>query len=248
MRIALLSDIHSNVYALDAVLHDVFKESVDVVVNLGDILYGPIEPRATFNLLMENEIVTIRGNQDRQIYEARGTELTSNPTLQFIFDDLGEEPLSWVKGLPPVLQYTDDVFFCHGTPDNDLVYLLEDASSGKPELRADAEIINLLSGNQSHLICCGHTHLARSVLTSSNQLIVNPGSVGLPAYQDDEPWIHAMQSYSYHASYAIVEGQGDKWNVSFKRVDYDKHKAIDAALKRNRTHWAQFLSTGRVAV
>nr|WP_269809149.1 metallophosphoesterase [Enterovibrio nigricans] len=110
MRIALLSDIHSNVYALDAVLHDVFRENVDVVVNLGDILYGPIEPRATFDLLMENEIVTICGNQDRQIFEAQGEDISSNPTTQFILNDLGSAPLEWMRTLPPVLQFTDDVF------------------------------------------------------------------------------------------------------------------------------------------
>ncbi|WP_281544463.1 metallophosphoesterase family protein [Grimontia sp. SpTr1] len=245
MRLALISDIHSNVFALDAVLSDIRREYVDVIVNLGDILYGPIAPRDTFNLLMQHEIVTIRGNQDRQIYEAQEAEIASNPTMQFILDDLGAAPLDWMKSLPPTMQFNEDVFFCHGTPDNDLVYLLEDASSGSPVLRSDDDIMTLLTGNPSHLICCGHTHLARSVSTRSNQLIVNPGSVGLPAYKDDEPWVHAMESFSHHASYAIVEGEGKSWSVNHKRIDYDVRKAVEAAKSRNRDDWVSFLSTGR---
>jgi len=72
MKIAALSDIHSNVFALAAVLTDVKKRGVDVVVNLGDILYGSIEPKATYDLLMQHDIITISGNQDRQIHEATG--------------------------------------------------------------------------------------------------------------------------------------------------------------------------------
>lgn len=58
MRIAALSDIHSNVFALEAVIADLKQRGADVVVNLGDILYGPIEPRSTYDLLMENKIIS----------------------------------------------------------------------------------------------------------------------------------------------------------------------------------------------
>ncbi len=106
MRIAAISDIHSNVFALDAVLHDIAHRSVDVIVNLGDILYGPIAPRATYELLIAQDFVTIRGNQDRQIYEATQNEIDTNPTLQFILEDLGTEPLDWMQF--SVIQYIEE--------------------------------------------------------------------------------------------------------------------------------------------
>ncbi|WP_286266970.1 metallophosphoesterase family protein [Thalassotalea atypica] len=82
MKVVVLSDIHSNVYALDAVINDTKKHAVDLKANLGDILYGPIAPNATYELLMEHKFITISGNQDRQIYESTPEEIELNSTLQ----------------------------------------------------------------------------------------------------------------------------------------------------------------------
>ena len=157
MRLALLSDIHSNVFALEAVIADAQSKSVDVMANLGDILYGPIAPKATYEVLIQHDFITISGNQDRQIVEATPDELTSNPTLQFIVNDLGNEPIAWMKSLAFDHQLSDDIYLCHGTPQSDLIYLLEDVSSGTPQLREDKSITDLLAGQSSSLICCGHT-------------------------------------------------------------------------------------------
>ena len=71
-RIGLLADIHANVWALEAVLADVRKQGVDVLWNLGDILHGALKPRATYDLLRSTDIaLTIRGNQDRELFEAQ---------------------------------------------------------------------------------------------------------------------------------------------------------------------------------
>ena len=215
------------------------------MLNLGDILYGPIAPRATYDLLMERELITIRGNQDRQIFDATSSEIESNPTLRFILNDLGDQPLHWMKSLPFDLQLSDEVYLCHGTPANDLVYLLENVESGLARLRSDAEILEQLHGQLSKVILCGHSHTARAVQTSSNQLIINPGSVGLPAYTDDEPVPHSMESYCPHASYAIVEHSKNGWLAQHIKVAYDYELAATKALQENRPDWAHFLSTGR---
>lgn len=245
MKIAVLSDIHSNVYALDAVIKDLKRHSVDLKVNLGDILYGPIAPKSTFELLMEHDFITISGNQDRQIYESTDEEIESNPTMQFILDDLGAKPLAWMKSLPFDKQINEDVYLCHGTPKNDLVYLLEDVSRGYALLRSDNDIIDLLEGQKSKLICCGHTHIPRAVNLSSGQLVVNPGSVGLQAYTDEAPMVHSMENFNHHASYSIVEEVGCEWVVQNIKVPYDYQRAVSESKKRNRIDWAHFLSTGR---
>jgi len=217
MKFAILSDIHSNVFALEAVLKDIRRRGVDFKVNLGDILYGPIAPRDTYDLLKENEFLTISGNQDRQIYEATQKEIDSNPTMEFILNDLGTAPLDWMKSLPFDMHVSDDVYLCHGTPESDLIYLLEDVTKGYPMLRDEQEIIKLLGGKRSKLICCGHTHLPRTVSLDNGQLVVNPGSVGLQAYTD----------------------------ISNIKVPYDVQKAVNESKKRARNDWAHFLSTGR---
>ena len=88
-RFAVLSDIHSNIWALDAVLADARKKQVDQLINLGDILYGPLAPKATYERLQSEAVITIRGNQDRQIYEATDAEIAANPTLSSFLKTLG---------------------------------------------------------------------------------------------------------------------------------------------------------------
>lgn len=244
-KIALLSDIHSNIFALEAVITDAQKNEVDVMVNLGDILYGPIAPMATYKLLMKHDFVTICGNQDRQIFEATQEEIDANPLMKFILEDLGSEPVDWMKTLHFDKQLTGDVYLCHGTPSSDLVYLLEYVNLGHAQLRTDSEIIELLNGQHSKVVCCGHTHLPRTVKTSTGQLIVNPGSVGLQAYTDDEPVRHSMENFSSHASYSIIEKEKFGWKVEHIRVPYDVSSAVKECKKRKRVDWAHFLETGR---
>jgi len=245
-KFAILSDIHSNVFALKAVVDDAKSKGVTIFINLGDILYGPIAPRETYDYLLSLNAITISGNQDRQIYEASKAEIDSNPTMQFILKDLGSSPLEWMKQLPFDLQITPDIYACHGTPDDDLVYLLEDIVTGMPEVRADSEVIELLNGVYSPIILCGHTHTPRCVELSTGQIVVNPGSVGLQAYTDDEPNTHSMQNYSSKASYATLQKKPDnKWEIAFHRVTYDIKRATDAAKTQGREDWVHFLSTGR---
>lgn len=245
-RYAVLSDIHSNVYALKAVVEDARSKGVTQFVNLGDILYGPIAPRETYDYLCDIDAITISGNQDRQIYQATASEIAVNPTMQFILQDLGNAPLEWMKSLPFSLQITDDIYACHGTPTDDLIYLLEDVSKGEASVRSDPNIRELLVDVSSKIILCGHTHIPRCVELSSGQVVINPGSVGLQAYQDEEPVAHVMQNFTPRASYVILQKNSDSsWDISFNRVSYDVTEAVDKARVRGRTDWVDYLTTGR---
>jgi predicted phosphodiesterase len=245
MRIASLSDIHSNVFALEAVIYDAKKRGAEMKLNLGDILYGPIAPKATYDLLQEHDFITIRGNQDRQIYQATQEENNINPTMQFVLGDLGQPPIDWLKSLPFDIQLNNDIYLCHGSPTDDLIYLLENVGTGYPHLRSEIEIMSLLNGQSSNLIVCGHTHLSRTVMLNTGQLIVNPGSVGLPAYTDEEPVVHSMENFCPHASYAIIEESKSGWIVQHIKVSYDYQQAAKEANKRQRKDWAHYLTTGK---
>ena len=246
-RIAIIADIHANVWALDAVLSDIRRERVEVVVNLGDVLYGPLAPRATFERLQgEKVVLTVRGNQDRQIYDANAKDRSSNPTLNFVIEDSGEEAVHWLEGLPETAVFEGEVFLCHGTPYSDETYLLEDVMSGRPFLKSEEEIVRLVGDVRHPVILCGHSHIPRLVRLASGQIILNPGSVGLPAYSDDEPIPHSMETYSPHASYAILTRTAAGWDVAFQRVAYDFEKASQAAAARGRKDWAKGIATGRV--
>jgi putative phosphoesterase len=245
MRVAIISDIHSNVYALESVLADIDKYDVDIKINLGDIFYGPIAPRKTYDLLMKSNFITISGNQDRQIYEESISNSQSNSTMQFVIEDLGEEPIEWIKTLSFDNYPERNIYICHGSPTNDLEYLLENIESGFAQIRSDKDILDKLNGESSQIILCGHTHTPRVVKLSTGQLVVNPGSVGLQAYNDDEPVAHIMENHCSHASYSILEKYKDGWHVNQIKVPYNYELAAQEAKKRNRDDWAHFLRTGR---
>ncbi|MBK7981809.1 MAG: metallophosphoesterase family protein [Ignavibacteriae bacterium] len=245
MRIAVISDIHGNVFALEAVLQNIKKQNVDLILNLGDTLYGPIAPKETYELLSTESIISICGNQDRQIYEASESEIKLYPTLQYNLDVLGTEVLNWLKELPFEKRISSEIYLCHGTPKSDLEYLLENIESGYPILKKDDEIIKFLYKETSKIILCGHTHIFRNVMLSTKQLVINPGSVGLQAYKDDEPTVHKMENNIPYASYAIIEKQKDNWEITNKKIPYKFEKAVEEARKRGREDWAFYLSTGR---
>lgn len=237
-KFGVLSDIHGNVWALEAVLNDARRRGVNAFVNLGDILYGPLAPRETFDLLKKTNLVAqVLGNQDRLIING-----TLNPTLEWVRRDLGEEPVRWLTSIPSTGQH-DGWLLCHGTPNSDITYLLEDVSSGRPEVRKDSEIEALVAGCGASRILCGHTHLQRLVRLDSGTIIVNPGSVGLPAYDDSLPVHHVMESFSPHARYAVVEGS----TISFHQVEYDWNTAASKARELKRDDWARGLAAGRMS-
>lgn len=251
-RVALVADIHANVWALEAVLADVRKQGADAVWNLGDILHGVLRPRATYDLLREADVAqTIRGNQDRELYQAAEQQRRGDPNLdwrvEWMIRDLGPEAIEWLRGLPATAVFEDEALLCHGSPTDDLCYLLEDVSSGNPVVRDEDEIARLLGGAAQPVIVCGHTHISRLVRLANGQMVVNPGSVGLAAYSDDAPVPHAMETYSPDASYAILEKTAAGWDVTFRRVPYDTREASRTAAELGRSDWAHQIATGRVA-
>lgn len=241
--LAVIADVHANVLALGAVIADARRKGISRFLHLGDMLYGPLWPRATYDLLREvGAGLSIVGNQDRFLYEGEAG-LT---TLDFVREDLGAEPISWVESLPPVAVFEEQIFLCHGTPASDTDYLLEDVTNGAAAMRKDEAIANLLASVTQQLVLCGHSHVPRVVALRNGQTVVNPGSVGLPAYFDDSPVEHVIETYSPHASYAILSGGPGQWSVSLERVVYDWNRAGARARELGRPDWAIGLETGRM--
>jgi putative phosphoesterase len=247
LKFAVLSDIHGNLWALTAVLEDAKRRGIVQFINLGDVLYGPLKPFETYSLLKSIDATTIQGNEDRDIYEFEPSRDGSHPTLIYMLEQLGEEPVQWLKSLPKTTVVAEEVFACHGIPTSDLVYLLEDISSGVPAVKDEAAILSHLNKISYPVILCGHSHIPRVVQLSSGQLIINPGSVGVPAYDDDVPSYHVMQNYSPLASYAVLEKRGDDWQVELLKIPYDVQSAVNQAQRQGREDWAYWIQTGRVA-
>lgn len=251
MRLALVSDIHGNLPALEVVLDDAARARADSVLNLGDCLSGPLWPAETARRLMALGWPTIRGNHERQLLDRAPGRMSA--TDRFTHERLDDATRAWLTALPPTSRPADDVFACHGTPTSDLDYFLETVTpdlgrngSRGVRLATLAEAAARAGDVHAALIVCGHTHVPRCVRLPDGRLVVNPGSVGLQAYDDARPHEHRVENGSPHARYAIVERRGGSWQVEHRLVAYDWEHAARRAEAGGRGDWADALRSGRV--
>ncbi|MEO1088081.1 MAG: metallophosphoesterase family protein, partial [Acidobacteriota bacterium] len=213
MRYGVMADVHGNIWALDAVLEDASTRGVDRWLNAGDCVYGPLDPAATARRLRGLDAVTVRGNQDRELLTPQPA---ADATRRFIDDALDIADRTWLHTLP-TSAWSGPIFMCHGTPRSDIEPLLEHIGPHGVELRGSEGIRERLGDIQAdselEVVVCGHTHVPGLVQLPDGPLVLNPGSVGLPAYTDVSPYPHAMEAGSPHARYAIVERGAAGWIV-----------------------------------
>jgi putative phosphoesterase len=244
MKIAAISDIHGNLWALEAVLADIARRSVDVTVNLGDLLSGPLLPNETAARLMALQLPTIAGNHERQV-------LTHDPARMGEADLYAHQHISaaqreWIASLPDSMRLADDVLMVHGIPGNDLIYWMESVTESGMHPASASEVAARAGDAQASLILCGHTHIPRSMQLDDGRLIVNPGSVGLQAYDDAYPFPHVAENYTPHARYALLQRTAAGWQVEHIAVPYDWHAASARAERNGRPDWAYALMSGRM--
>ncbi len=244
LQVAVFSDIHGNRWALEAVLKDIKRRGIRDIVNLGDCLYGPLDPAGTAEILVPLNLSTVRGNEDRIITEW-SSEFENSPTLRYVRESLNPEHLQWLETLEMTTVVYGDFFLCHGSPGRDDEYLLEEVLETGVLLRKSKELMAKLSSREQQVFFCGHDHLPRTVYLPDGRLIVNPGSVGLPAYTDDFPFPHAMETCTPHARYSIIYRNKNGWLVENIAVPYDWESAAAVGTKNSRPDWAEWLRTGR---
>ena len=242
MRIALVSDIHGNLPALQAVLEDIAARGVDRIVNLGDSLSGPLLPAETAQFLMQQDWLQLSGNHERQLLEfepGKGSE-----SDRYALSKMTPDMLAWLKSLPPDARIDGCVLVCHGTPTSDLQYFMESVDPNGSRMATSAEMLERRGDADARVICCGHTHMPRMLRMSDGALIVNPGSVGLPAYDDEHPYPHLIENGSPDARYAIIERRDGNWQAMLAAVPYDFEPMAKLAETNGRPDWAVALRTG----
>jgi len=214
LRVAVLSDIHANLPALDAVLSDVHRAGVDLVVVGGDVAAGPLPDETVERLANLNSRARfVRGNADREVVAAwddpgAAPEDEAGLTAWFagrrlshaqrdFLDRFEDNVVLEVDGLGPVR-------FCHGSPRSDT----EVITAVSPEER----VAEMLTGVRERVVVCGHTHrqFDRRI---GDWRVVNSGSVGMP-YEGRA------------AAFWALLGP----DVELRRTDYD----VAAALPRLR--------------
>jgi putative phosphoesterase len=242
-QIAVIADIHGNTWALDAVLFDINRRGIATVLNLGDCVYGSLDPAGTIEQLMSANIISISGNQDREVFDP-SEQVRRSQDHQFVTSWMNEAQLRWLEQLPPT-RVVGDVLLCHGTPSSDMIYLLEQVTEHGVFLRDTASIAADLSEIDQEVVVCGHSHIARTVWLPDGRLVVNPGSVGIPAYEDDLPFPHVMEAGSPHARYAILTRQTTGWAVEHVALPYPWDEAAEVARRNGRPDRARWIESGR---
>lgn len=214
MRVAVLSDIHGNLPALEAVLEQVARETPDLVVVCGDLASGPL-PVETLTVLMAlPDVRFLHGNADRSLvagFDGSAKPRLAGPAADWCAAQLSKEHRDFLASFPAEVRLEIDglgrVLFCHGSPRGDE----EMMTAATPEDR----LREFTAGSETDVIVCGHTHMQFD-RTVDGVRIVNPGSVGMP--------------YGEPGAYWALLGPG----VDFRRTDYDRESA---AARIGKSSW-----------
>jgi putative phosphoesterase len=214
VRVAVLSDIHGNRFALEAVLEDIDRDPVriDRIVCAGDLAFGGVDPAGTLALLARRGIPSVRGNTDAWVAEGTGPR-REDPALAWVRQQLDPADLDRLRSLPPTLD-VGELLVCHGTP-GDAEGFLVNTHDGL--VLTDGEVLEALGAAAQRLaVVCGHTHRP-AVRRVGRTLVVNAGPVSYA--RDGDP----------RACYAILEVDGGLWHAEHRRVRYDWDRAASAA-------------------
>lgn len=242
MRVAVISDVHGNGLALDAVLADIERHDVEKILNLGDHFAGPLEPCRTADILAGLDMVAIRGNTDRYLMEGDHDDLDESD--RWIVDQVKGMPMDWLRTLPATAVYRDAIFLSHGSPRSDETYWLDRKVKRQGfGVASTDEIEAELPEARYPVYCCGHTHIARVITLPDGRIVFNPGSVGRPSFNMNDP--ESAGRLSPAAAYAIVENSAGKWHVNLRQVAYDNMAAAAMARAHGSDKWALDLEHGR---
>ena len=219
MKIAALSDIHSNYIALEACLEDLKNESVDAIVFLGDYVSDCPNPNKTLRLLKEvskqYDTYFIRGNREEYFIEyADHTDESWKYTsykgsLLYTYEHLKKETIEWFRSLTStrVLNFpeTKPITLAHGSPFDSRELLDENRENTK----------HCLQTIDTEYILCGHTH-RQCIYRYKDKTLFNPGSVGVAI---------GVQKQAHYITLSYVE---EEWRAKRKSVPYDFEKLKNA--------------------
>lgn len=214
MKIAVISDIHSNIYALEEVLKDIKNRNVDLVVCTGDLVGYGTRPNEVINLIRENKILTIMGNYDDAIgnykivcgcdYPDPKDAEKAGLSMSFTANETTDYNKEFLRNLleEVVIKVGNKTIrFVHGSTRLINEYLKEDSNEAK----------EVMKDLKEDILVCGHTHIPY-IKKYGEKLLVNAGSAGKP------------KTNNPNANYITIEITENDVNVNVFDVEYDYEK------------------------
>jgi putative phosphoesterase len=236
MRVALISDIHGNVAALDAVLTELDGESFDEIVCLGDVVAGPCAAEA-LRCIRDLGCSVIMGNWDA--WSVDGMPEAGDWVEERLYEigafwaqQLTEDDGAFVRSFLPTLEIALDertsLLCFHGSPTSFDDWIVATTP--------DEEVARMLDGAGAPLLAGGHTHM-QMVRHHDAALILNPGSVGQPFVT----WSRETVRVAAAAEYAIVASDDGRLSCDLRRTSFDVDAHVRAGIESGMPHadwWA----------
>jgi predicted phosphodiesterase len=219
MRIALISDIHGNHTALEAVLADLHQYQVDAIICLGDVATIGPQPKHVLAKLKALECICLLGNHDAALLhleQAPAYQIAAPllPTLQWCAQQLVPEELEYLQSFIPVLDVPlgpDVILRCfHGSPHSNTDLILP-TTPGE-------ELDQLLADQTATVLAGGHSHI-QMLRQHAGKLIINPGSVGQAFLRP--PMAGTVPTLLPWAEYALVTWAKGVLSVDLRRIPFD---------------------------
>lgn len=220
MKIAFISDIHANSYALKKVLDNIEKQGISEIICLGDLVGDFIFPDQVINILREKEILTIQGEFDEAIASSFNNSYRVPPYLERSDSSLicthrtiSDSDREWLRSLQKnhYLQVNKkSILLTHNSPRSNI-----------EDLNQDKNVQEILEEFKFDIMVCGHSHQA-GYKKYGNRYIVNAGSVGKP----DE---------NNNISYVVLDLKKDNLEIEINELPYDKEAALKGIEKYRYT-------------
>ena len=222
VRVALISDIHGNLPALEAVLGDLERQSLDRVICLGDVCFGP-QSHECLELVRALGCPVILGNWDS--WSIDGFPPADDPVGIMLYEIgawwaklLTEDDRAFVRTFAPTLEVPlengSQMLCFHGSPRSFSDWILATTP--------DEEIQDMFAGIDASVLAGGHTHL-QMLRRFGRSVILNPGSVGQPFSQ----WWPQEIRVAHWAEYGVIDTSSERVAFELRRVPFD----VDALLE-----------------
>lgn len=244
MRIAIFSDVHGNLTALEAVLKHIKRQSPDLIYFAGDLCVGGARPAACLERLRQEDIGGIIGNTDSWISnepllsdditeEEQARSQEADTAADWTWAQLEEMDRAWLRTLPifrrfsPTINPLDDLFVVHANP-QDLDRPIHPSESRQEQLygeviQSDNDLRPLLEDIIAGVVAFGHVHIP-NVRHWRDLTLANISSVSLPLDGDNR------------AKYGLLTWDSD-WTIEHHHVDYDIHQEIEQLARRKPPNW-----------
>lgn len=236
MRIAVIADIHSNIFSLNEVLLDIDNRNTDLIVCMGDLVGYATYPNEVIDTIRENRILTIKGNYDGAV----GEELmvcgcdypdpkdaeNAGLSLNWTIDETSDDNKEFLRNLPKEVRMTFEgktMLFVHGSPRKINEYLKENS------IEAD----EVMASIDADILVCGHTHKPYYKMYGS-KMLVNAGSAGKP------------KTGTPRANYVVIDIKGDNVSIEIYEVDYEYERTAKAIEENGLPQeFAEIIRTGK---